>query len=76
MWQLDERTRIYGPTDFEPEGPPDEWLILRMKPCRYVDRMIREHWGWLPERYATGAAALADARKFLSGEPWPRGEGE
>ena len=62
-------TRIYGPTDFEPEGPPHEWLILRMQPCRYVDCLIREHWGWLPERYATEAEALADARQFLSGEP-------
>ena len=71
MWQLDERTRIYGPTDFEPEGPPYEWLILRLQPCRYVDCLIREHWGWLPERYATEEEALADAMEFLSGEPWP-----
>ena len=76
MRQLDERTRIYGPTDFEPEEPPYEWLILRMQPCRYVDCLIREHWGWLPERYATEEEALTDARQFLSGEPWPRTEVE
>ena len=76
MWQLDERTRIYAPTDFEPVGGERDWRILRMQPCRYVDCFVREHWEWLPERYATEAAALTDARKFLSEEPWPRTEGE
>ena len=66
----------YAPTDFVPPDGVREWRILRLQQCRYIDRLIREHWGWLPERYATEAAALADARQFLSGEPWPRAEGE
>ena len=76
MLQLDERTRIYAPMDFEPSDGIGEWRILRLQPCRYVDCLISEHWGWLPERYATEAAALADARQFLSGEPGPLPEGE
>ena len=76
MWQLDERTRIYAPTDFVPPDGVRKWRILRLQPCRFVDCLIREHWGWLPERYATEAVALTDARQFLSGEPWLRPEGE
>ena len=76
MWQLDERTRIFGPTDFDPVGGVLDWRILRLQPCRYADCLIREHWGWLPERYATEAVALAEARQFLSGEPWPHPDGE
>ena len=78
----DERNLICGKWTREPgftalrissrKGPPYAWLILRLQPCRYVDCLICEHWGWLPERYATEEEALADARQFSSGEPWLR----
>ena len=76
MWQLDERARIYAPTDVAPPDGVRGWRILRLQQCRYVDCLIREHWGRLPERYAAAAAVLADARQVLSGEPWPHPDGE
>ena len=76
MWQLDERTRIYGPSDFDPRAGEREWPILRIQPCRFTDCTLREHWEWAPGWYDTEAEALANARELLSGEPWPRQSNE
>ena len=76
VWQLDERTRIHGPSDFDPRAGEREWRILRIQPCRFTGCILREHWEWVPGWYNTEAEALANAREFLSGEPWPRQSNE